>query len=199
MRDDDYVLTVNDATLALENVAFHQAINLSYGGRQISIADPRGHPSWKRQWRQRLGRTPTFIAVYDLMSYDTVYSDQGLKVFGNFLHYFGYIAKEPGSRNTTFLLYLVNVTKFRDKVKHVPQTADWASGYSGGNDPDEVAAYIVREFSSRVQGRHRVRVRMCDHMDPQNVDFLFASVDHAIRQRQILQRLRGYNSAAENT
>lgn len=198
MRNDDYVLTVGDAAFALRKEAFRYVNHFTYGGRQVSVVDWRGNPSLAKRWRQRFGRTPTFIALFDLSTYDETFPDlPELTSCGEYLEVFDSLTKEPCFRDTTFLLYLVNATKFREKLRRVPM-AEYLPGFAGGDDPDGAAEYILREFTSRVEGRHRIRVRVCDFMDPLNVDFLFISVDHAVRQRQIVKRLRGYDPAAPN-
>lgn len=198
IRDDNYVLTVGDAAFALRKVAFAHVNHFTYGGRQISIVDPRGNPSLRKQWKQRFGWTPTFIALFDLNSYDKVSPDlPDFSPFKDYLDFFDSVTKERCLRDTTFLFYLVNAKQFREKVKRVPM-ADYVPSFTGGDDPHEAASYILRQFTSRVGDRHGVRVRICDFMDPLNVDFLFTSVDHAMRQRQIVKRLRGYDPVAQD-
>lgn len=163
---------------------------LRHGGREVDVVEQRGFRWLKKWWREPFGRIPTLIFYYDLARYDEFwhYPTDELD-FKKVLHFFGNLAEGRMFADTTIVLFLVNVTEFEEKLKRVPLSR-YFQRFKGGNNAQEAAAHIRGEFAVRVKSGHRLRSRICDYSDPLNVDFLFASVDHATRQRAIRDRFK---------
>lgn len=170
---------------------FTYLTQVTYGGRRVDIVDPRSsHPI-----RKRLGRgfkdVPTIIFVFDLTTYDEHCDGCGgedATIFSETLLLLESLALAYG-RNVTWLMFLTGLTEFGEKIES-GGLAEHIRGYTGANNAREGAAYMVEQMAARAKCRYHVRARVCDLLDPENVDFLFAAVDHAERQKDIRERFR---------
>lgn len=186
---DNYLPTTDDITLAFLTEARVKAFTqLKCDRREIDVVEQRGCQWLKKRWGDCFKGIPTLIFLYDLTEYDHYCHYPIDKTgFGETIEFFRHLAEGKMFADTTFILYLVKVTEFQEKLRRVPLSR-YISGYTGENNACEAAAYIRGEFAARMKSGHRLRTRICDYSDPLNVDFLFSSVDHSMRQRAIMER-----------
>jgi guanine nucleotide-binding protein G(i) subunit alpha len=114
------------------------------------------------------------LFVVDLLCYDNIIS--GDNEMTDRIQLFESVVNGKSFPKTTIVLFLSNISKFRQKLAHSPLETHFPD-YDGGEDGDRAAEYLLGRFKQvdRSQ-RNRLYAHLVDPYDTSNIHLVAAAI-----------------------
>jgi guanine nucleotide-binding protein G(i) subunit alpha len=114
------------------------------------------------------------LFVVDLLCYDNIISGDNEMI--ERIQLFDGTINDKSFSETTIVLFLSNISKFRQKLAHSPLETHFPD-YDGGEDGDRAAEYLLGQFKQvdRSQ-RNRLYAHLVDPYDTSNIHLVAAAI-----------------------
>jgi hypothetical protein len=165
------------------------------GSVAVNLVD--GSSSFSHKHSRLLGQHfddgPCVAWVYDLASYPRELSESpGAKHNGaaapwsmleeTLCSFSGFVSSKLWD-GKTILLWLINITSFRQLLEHFPFHERFPD-YRDGGDDKAALEYIIQKFQERADGK-AIYVHICDLTDAENMKFLYSAVKDTMLERAL--------------
>lgn len=163
------------------------------GSLSINIFDWGGQRSERRKWIHYFENVPSIIFVVNLACYDQVLlEDSFVNEMMESLVFFDSVVNSRWFKRTSVILLLTNIDLFRRKLAWSP-LANCFPDYSGGNDVNRAAKYILWRFNQVNRANLDLYPHLGEITDTTTMRLVFAAIkdsviQSALRDSGILKR-----------
>jgi guanine nucleotide-binding protein G(i) subunit alpha len=152
------------------------------GSLNINLFDAGGQRPERRKWIHCFENVPSIIFVVNLACYDEVLLEESSQNrMMESLVFFDSIVNSRWFMRTSVILLLTNIKLFRSKLAWSP-LANYFPDYSGGNDANRAAKYIVWRFNQVNRTHLNLYPHLVDITDTTSVRLVFAAIKESLLQ-----------------
>jgi guanine nucleotide-binding protein G(i) subunit alpha len=147
----------------------------------INLFDLGGQRSGRRKWIHCFENVPFIIFVVDLACYDQVLEESSQNRMMESLMFFNTVVNSSWFMRTSVILLLTNIKLFRSKLALSP-LANYFPDYSGGNDVNRAAKYILWRFNQVNRANLNLYPHLVEVTDAANLRLVFATIKESLLQ-----------------
>lgn len=187
MLDEDYIPTVTDLMKCPSRFIGIKEFELSMGQLSLLLTSMDGQRSERKKWIHSFEDAVAIIFTVDLSSYNQVLlHDSTQNELQESIQLFESVVNSQWFRRASVILFLTNVDVMRAKLFDYP-LSDYFSDYSGGNDVNMAAKYILWRFNQVNKRNLRIYPDVSEHCDSNSVENVFSAVKETILQNALDQ------------
>ncbi|KIK53436.1 hypothetical protein GYMLUDRAFT_250390 [Collybiopsis luxurians FD-317 M1] len=165
-----------------------EEIRLTMGQLPLSIYDVGCQRTERRKWMHCFEAVTSIIFCVALTDYDQVLPDESNKNrLTETLILFESVINSRWFLRTSIILLLSEIDEFKKKLPTVPLERYFPE-YTGGNDINKAAKYILWKFMQANRARSSVYPCLTQGDDPTNICFIFSIVKETILQNALKAR-----------
>jgi len=131
----------------------------------------------RRKWIHQFENITAILYVVDLALYDQVVSSQNAMM--DQIQLFDSVVNSKWFTKTTIILFLSNVSVFRQKLTRNP-LGNYFPDYYGGTDINMASEYLLERFSQVNRTPKQLYAHLADPYDTSNIQFVFAAIADGI-------------------
>ena len=152
------------------------------GQLSICFVDIENQRGWRIKWIHCFENVPFIFFFVDLASYDQVpIPESPQNKMMDYLAVFDSVVNSHWFMRTGVILLLGNVVVFKRKLAKVPLAACFPD-YSGGNDVNRAAEYILWRFNQVNRARLNIYPHLVELTDTSNMRLVLAAIEETIIQ-----------------
>jgi guanine nucleotide-binding protein G(i) subunit alpha len=154
-------------------------------GLSLRLFDIVGQPSWIKKRIHSFEAVTSIIFVVNLAAYDKVLSGKpSQNTMMESLMLFDSVVNSPWLRRASIILFLNNVSHFKQKVADSP-LSDYFPDYSGDNDVNNAANYILSIFTKANRSNLTLYSHFTESGDAANLGHVYDSVRDTCMQNNL--------------
>lgn len=181
----DYLPTEMDVLRARQKSTGITETRFSMGQLSIHMFDVGGQRSERRKWIHCFESVTSIIFCTALSEYDQVLlEEKSQNRMTESLILFESIINSRWFLRTSIILFLNKIDVFKKKLPKVPLER-YFSEYTGGNDINKAAKYILWKFMQANRARLSVYPHLTQATDTTNIRLVFAAVKETILQNAL--------------
>ncbi|ERF71663.1 hypothetical protein EPUS_00652 [Endocarpon pusillum Z07020] len=162
-----------------------QEVVLNKGQLKLRIMSTSGQWSESKKWIHHFENVTSVIFVVDLTHYDEYpLVDATQNRLMEHLILFNSVANSEWFKRSSILLLLSNVAEFKAKLSTHPLENVFPE-YSGGNDVDRAAKYILWRFNQVNKQNLSIHSHLVDFNDPNILRLVFASIEQTLMENTL--------------
>lgn len=143
-------------------------------GLSINLIDVGTQRCERRKGIRQFDNIAAILFVVDLPCYDQEAS--GNNAMTEQIELFDNVVNTKWFTGSKFILFLNNVSVFRQKLSHKP-FGDYFPDYSGGTDAEQVSEYLLQRFSQVNHGKRRLYSYLVDPHVASNIELVATAID----------------------
>ncbi|RKO97687.1 hypothetical protein CXG81DRAFT_11584 [Caulochytrium protostelioides] len=172
----DYIPSEQDVLRSRTKTTGITETRFSMESLQIHMFDVGGQRSERRKWIHCFENVTSIIFCVALSEYDqTLLEESSQNRMAESLDLFESIVNSRWFLRTSIILFLNKIDIFTEKLKTVP-LADFFPEYTGGNDVNKAAKFILWRFSHANRARLNVYPHLTQATDTANIRLVFGAV-----------------------
>ncbi|KAJ7594999.1 guanine nucleotide binding protein, alpha subunit [Mycena floridula] len=180
-----YQPTVTDVLRARAKTTGITETRFSMGQLSIHMFDVGGQRSERRKWIHCFESVTSIIFCTALSEYDQVLlEEKNQNRMAESLVLFESVINSRWFLRTSIILFLNKIDVFKNKLPRVPLERYFAE-YTGGNDINKAAKYILWRFMQANRARLSVYPHLTQATDTTNIKLVFAAVKETILQNAL--------------
>ncbi|KAG7091614.1 guanine nucleotide-binding protein subunit alpha [Marasmius oreades] len=181
----DYLPNETDVLRARQKSTGITETRFSMGQLSIHMFDVGGQRSERRKWIHCFESVTSIIFCTALSEYDQVLlEEKSQNRMTESLVLFESIINSRWFLRTSIILFLNKIDVFKKKLPKVPLER-YFSEYTGGNDINKAAKYILWKFMQANRARLSVYPHLTQATDTTNIRLVFAAVKETILQNAL--------------
>lgn len=143
-------------------------------GISIHLIDVGTQRCERRKWIHQFDNITAILYVVDLPCYDQEAS--GNNAMAEQIVLFDNVVNSKWFANAKFILFLSNITTFREKLSHSP-LEDSFPEYAGGADFEKASEFLLQRFRKVNRGHRRLYSYLVDPHVASNIELLVAAIN----------------------
>jgi guanine nucleotide-binding protein G(i) subunit alpha len=152
------------------------------GQLSIHLFDLGGQRSERKKWVHHFENVHSIIFVVNLAEYDQVLLEESSQNrMMESLVLFDSVVNSRWFMRTSVILLLTNVGLFKRKLDRSP-LAEYFPDYSGGNDVNRAAKYILWRFNQVNRAHLNLYPHLVEITDTANMRLVFAAIKESLLQ-----------------
>ncbi|PWN93526.1 guanine nucleotide-binding protein alpha-3 subunit [Acaromyces ingoldii] len=181
----DYVPNEADVLRARSKTTGISETRFNMGQLSIHLFDVGGQRSERKKWIHCFEAVTSIIFCVALSEYDQVLLEEsGQNRMAESLVLFESVVNSRWFSRTSIILFLNKIDIFKQKVPRQP-LSNFFPEYSGGNDVNKAAKYILWRFTQTNRARLSIYPHLTQATDTSNIRLVFAAVKETILQNAL--------------
>lgn len=170
----NYVPTEADIVQSHKGIRGISEHRFLVNGLSINLIDVGIQRCERRKWIRQFDNIAAILFVVDLPCYDQDAS--GNNAMAEQIELFDNVVNTKWFTDTKFIVFLNNVSKFRQKLSHKP-LEDYFPGFSGGTDAEQASDYLLQRFSQVSRGKRRLYSYLVDPHVASNIELVATAIN----------------------
>ena len=143
-------------------------------GLSINLIDVGTQRCERRKWIRHFDNIAAILFVVDLPCYDQEASSNNAMT--EQIELFDNVVNTNWFADTKFVLFLNNVSAFRQKLSHKP-FEDYFPDCSGGTDAEQATEYLLKRFSQVNRGKRKLYSYLVDPHVASNIELVATAIN----------------------
>lgn len=182
---DTYIPTQEDVLHARSKTFGVSETRFQTGDMSIHLVDVGGQRSERSKWIHSFDSVTSVIFCVALSEYDQVLlEDSSQNRMAESLVLFESIVNSRWFQRSSIILFLNKIDIFKQKLARRP-LSDYFPEYTGGNDVNKAAKYILWRFTRVNHARLNIYPHITQATDTTNIRLVFAAVKETILQNSL--------------
>lgn len=181
----DFVPNEHDVLRARSKTTGIAETRFNMGQLSIHLFDVGGQRSERKKWIHCFEAVTSIIFCVALSEYDQVLLEEsGQNRMAESLVLFESVVNSRWFTRTSIILFLNKIDIFKQKIPRIP-LANFFEEYSGGNDINKAAKYILWRFTQTNRAKLSIYPHLTQATDTSNIRLVFAAVKETILQNAL--------------
>ncbi|ODQ65400.1 G-alpha-domain-containing protein [Nadsonia fulvescens var. elongata DSM 6958] len=182
---NNYIPTVNDVLRTRIKTTGIYETRFQMGGLNIHMYDVGGQRSERKKWIHCFENVTSIIFCVALSEYDQVLLEEKKQNrMAESLVLFDSVINSRWFTRTSVVLFLNKIDVFTEKIPRSP-LENYFPDYSGGNDINKAAKYILWRFTNVNRGGLNIYPHLTQATDTSNIKLVLATVKETILQNAL--------------
>ncbi|KAF1934193.1 G protein alpha subunit [Didymella exigua CBS 183.55] len=170
----NYVPTEADIVQSHKGIRGISEHRFNVNGLSINLIDVGTQRCERRKWIRQFDNVAAILFVVDLPCYDQEAS--GNNAMAEQIELFDNVVNTEWFTDTEFILFLNNISAFRQKLSHKP-LGNYFPDYSGGTDAEKASGYLLQRFSQVNRGKRRLYSHLVDPHIASNIELVATAIN----------------------